>query len=465
MAHQDEPVASGAGRGLAAPDGPLSGAPPGADVLSPVQERQRIRSIDVLRGVAVLGILPMNIPFFALSNFGFVNPSITGGFEGRNFWTWYLGHLVFELKMMAIFSMLFGAGLVLISDRAAAKGRSPAGIYYRRVMWLLLIGLIHAYGFWWGDILVIYALCGFLLYPLRRIPARWLVLIGIVVNLTAVPVQFGQGAWFEFMRDQAALADGAVARGEEPTEFQQGMKEGWEDIAKDFVGTPEALEEERKRYVEGGWDLFVSRAKENVFFQTFGFFFFGLWRPGGMMILGMGLMKLGIFSAARSNRFYGIGAVLGYVIGLPIVWLGAERNPAHAFDMIYMFKEGFHYNYIGSMFAAFAHVCVVMLICKNGALPRTSGLLADVGRMPLTNYLMQTLICTTVFYGYGLALWGRFDRFELLAFVLGIWVLLVLLSRWWMARFRFGPAEWLWRSLSYWSLQPMRHAAPAPMAG
>ncbi len=458
MAHGPGQVGQGANGQREVSNRPAD-LPTGADVLSPVQEPQRIRSIDVLRGVAVLGILPMNIPFFALSGFGWIDPSITGGFEGRNYWTWLIGHFIFELKMMAIFSMLFGAGLVLISDRVAAKGRSPMGIYYRRVAWLLVIGLVHAYGFWWGDILVTYALCGFLLYPLRRVPARWLVLIGIVVNLIAVPVQSGFGNWLEFMRDQASIVDAAVARGEEPTAFQSEMKQAWTEQEKQFVATPESLEEERKRYVEGGWDLFIHRAKENVFFQTLGMFFFGLWRPGGMMLLGMGLMKLGVFSAARSTRFYTIGAILGYCIGLPIVWLSGQRNPAHGFDFVYMFKEGFHYNYVGSMFVAFAHVCVVMLICKHRLVPRVTSLLASVGRMPLTNYLLQTLIATTIFYGYGLGRWGRFDRFELLGFVFGIWAFLIVLSRWWLARFRYGPAEWLWRSLTYGSPQPMRRDA------
>ena len=228
--------------------------------LKPVLESQRVDSVDILRGVALLGILVINIDFFALPGTIFFDPSSAGGFEGLDLLTWKFGTLFFLQKMMAIFSMLFGAGVILMHQRAEGAGRSGfAGVWYRRTFWLLLLGLVHAYLMWYGSILV-----------------------------------------------------------------------------------------------------------------------------------------------------------------------------------------------------ALGHVALVMLICKAGLLRWLTDRLAAVGRMAFTNYFTQTILCTTLFYGFGFGLFGSVNRFGLIWIVFAIWVLQLLYSPWWLKRFRFGPMEWLWRSLTYWKRQPMR---------
>ena len=146
----------------------------------PVRATERIGSVDILRGLAVLGILVINIEFFALPNAIYFNPKIAGGFSGLNFLSWKFGYLFFLQKMMAIFSMLFGAGLILLGKRAVSSGKKFKGIYYRRIFWLLLIGAVHAYFFWYGDILFTYAICGLILYPFRRRSAGLLIILGLV---------------------------------------------------------------------------------------------------------------------------------------------------------------------------------------------------------------------------------------------------------------------------------------------
>jgi uncharacterized protein len=399
---------------------------------APVAAGERVASIDVLRGVALLGILPINVWSFALPDAALRDPRAAGGFGGANFAAWLGCHLLFEQKMMSIFSMLFGAGLVLQAERAAARGASPAGTYYRRLLWLLVFGLLHAYLLWEGDILTAYALCGLALYPFRRLSPAALIPLGLAVFLLAVPVNVGAGLLERAAPDDAPGA--AAAAGDEA--------DG--DLAADVSAH------------RGGYgQLVVYRARQNLWMQTA---FFVLWagpRAGGLMLLGMALLKLGVFGAARSFRFYAALAAVGYGAGLPVVAWGAYQLVRHDFDEVYQDLVGGHYNYVGSLFVALGHVGAVMMVCKAGALPRLTARLAAVGRMALTNYLAQTLLCTTLFYGYGFGLFDRLDRFELLGVVAAVWLLQLAYSPLWLRHFRFGPAEWLWRSLTYGKMQPM----------
>ena len=165
----------------------------------------------------------MNIPWFAFHSYAFFNPTLGGGFEGANFAVWLGSHLLFDTKMMALFSMLFGAGLVLMADRIERRGGSAAGVYYRRIAWLLVIGLLHAYLLWMGDILVSYALCGLALYPVRRWRPRVLIGIGAFLLLIGVAINVGQGFFFEFARTHAQAATAALDAGDTPTQLQSDM--------------------------------------------------------------------------------------------------------------------------------------------------------------------------------------------------------------------------------------------------
>jgi uncharacterized protein len=396
-------------------------------LLTPVAAGERIAAIDVLRGVGLLGILTINIGSFALPDVIFRDPRAAGGFAGANFAAWLGCYLLFDQKMMSIFSMLFGAGLVLQTERSDARGASLTATYYRRVFWLLVIGLLHAYLLWEGDILTAYALCGMVLYPFRRLRPYALIVLGLVVFLLAVPLNVAAGL--------AGPSDPITA----------------EDIARDIAV-----------HHGGYWELLRYRAEQSMWMQTV---FFVLWagpRAAGLMLVGMALMKLGVFGAARSFRFYAALAAVGYGVGLPVVGLGAYQLVRHDFDEVYQSLVGGHFNYLGSLLVALGHVGTVMLLCKAGALPWLTARLAAVGRMALTNYLMQTLLCTTLFYGYGFGLFDRLDRAQLLGVVGAVWLLQLAYSLPWLRHFRFGPAEWLWRSLTYWRPQPMRVARPGP---
>jgi uncharacterized protein len=428
-------------------------APPPA--LAPIGAGERAASIDTLRGFALLGILWMNIPWFALSEHTWVNPRIDGGFTGADRIMWLLGLFVFDQKMMAIFSALFGAGLVILSERAATRDISLAALYYRRIFWLLIIGLVHGNIIWWGDILVLYAVCGVFLYPLRRLRGRVLVALGLAITLVCVPLWVYQGAQMRETRDLAAEAAALRAQGTEPPPDLARAQERWaEDLDAALPDEDDLLEERRIQATMGS--LLVAHFWDNIEFYTWGALDWGLWRAGGLMIVGMGLYKLGVFTARRSTRFYALCALLGYSTGWTLIGVGYWRIERSGWDLVHMAIEGHLWNYVGSLFVALAHTSAVMLLVRAGALRAVTSRLAAVGRMALTNYLAQSLIMTFVFYPWGLNLWSEFDRAALVLFIVGVWTIELLWSPWWLARFRFGPMEWLWRSLTYWRPQPMR---------
>jgi uncharacterized protein len=167
-------------------------------------------------------------------------------------------------------------------------------------------------------------------------------------------------------------------------------------------------------------------------------------------------MKLGVFSAQRSRRFYLWMVGLGYGIGLPLMVFDALELIQHKFAFDYMIHGGILYNLFGSLVVALGHVGVLMLIVQSGTIGWLTRRLAAVGRMALTNYLTQSLVCTTLFYGYGYGLFGHINRTGLAAIVLAIWIFQLIVSPIWLKSYRFGPAEWLWRSLTYWRIQRMR---------
>jgi uncharacterized protein len=422
----------------------------------PVAPAERIASIDVLRGLALLGILVINIDFFALPMAIFSNPTVAGGFTGFDLLTWKFDYLFFLEKMMAIFSMLFGAGLILMYNRADKTQGKFAGTYYLRILWLALFGLIHAYLFWYGDILFSYALCGLLLYPFRRRSPRLLIILAVVVLMIGGLMSFGAGISFSMLKNQAIAVEEAEAAGEKVEPYQIAMRDQWYGIRDGFMASPQSVAAEIEAYRGSLHEVSDFRIGQSLMMQTQGFFFRVFWRVLALMLLGMALMKLGMFSGERSPRFYILCIVIGYGIGLPVCGYGMGTLIGHNFDFIHFFKTGSLFNYFGSVLVSLGHIGVLMLIYKSGLLSWLTGRLAAVGRMAFSNYFLHTLICTTLFYGYGFGLFGHINRFGLFGIVVAIWILQLYISPLWLKHFRFGPAEWLWRSLTYRKLQPMR---------
>ncbi len=428
-------------------------SPPPA--LQPVAEPERLEVVDTLRGFALLGILVMNVYAFAMPFAAYSNPLLYGGSTGVSYWTWIVTHMFFDQKLMTLFSMLFGAGLVLMAERAEARGVAYGGTYYRRMFWLLVIGAAHGYLLWFGDILFHYALCGLLIYPLRRRSPKALITFGVVLILMGLPVSTGLGTFFAEQRRAGLAAEELAAGGETLDEAQEFARQSWAETRQFVEPSAEVLAEEIAAYRGGYLAIVRHRAPTVLMMQTFVTFTYVLWRVGGLMLIGMALMKLGVFSAARSSRYYRWCVGLGCGLGFPIMTYGLRQLTLHSFDGIHLFKVGNHYNYVGSIGVAFGYLGVVMLICRQGVWRRLRARLAAVGRMALTNYLMQSVLMTTLFYGYGFGLYGSVDRFPQMGFVVAVLALQLWWSPLWLRRYRFGPFEWVWRSLTYWRRQPM----------
>ena len=427
----------------------------------PVDGAERVSSVDVIRGVALMGILAMNIVGIAWPRPVYSIPIAAPGADRADLLLWGFNHLVFDTKMMTLFSMLFGAGLVLMSDRAKGRGARMGWIYYRRVFWLLMIGLVHAYLIWDGDILVLYASCGLLLYPIRNVSGKTLIVVGGCLNLLLVPLWLGfSKGVVPFMRSTSEQVDVRVKAGETPEAWKKQVGEAWKQMSKiedpkreDFL---KAIQIHRGSY----WGIVKDRARQLIWGHTLGFLLLEWWWIGGRMLIGMGLLKLGVFGAGLSKRTYLTMMVVGYGIGLPIMVFDAIHESTHRFYIdrqVWQVIEGWPMlNYFGGLPVVFGHIGLVMLICKTNALPGLTRRLGAAGRMALSCYLFDSIVCTTLFYGYGFDLFATLYRPMLYAIVLTIWTAQLLVCPLWLEKFRFGPAEWLWRSLTYWKPQPMR---------
>ncbi|MEM7477713.1 MAG: DUF418 domain-containing protein [Planctomycetota bacterium] len=398
----------------------------------PVSKPERVESIDVLRGFALLGILLLNIQSFGLISARYLNPMAGGELSGGPYVAWWFTHVLGDSKFMTLFSMLFGAGIVLMWQRARDAGRKFTGLHYRRMFWLVLFGLLHAHLLWAGDILFAYGVTGMLVYWLCGLRARWLLPIGIVWFSVGSALSIFFGLTMPLWGD-AELA-----------EFSHTWNPDSAMIAAEI-----ALH-------RGGYlDLLPYRSAEAFEMETFLYLIWALWRAGGLMLIGMGLFKLGVFSAQRSQRFYALGCLFGFGIGLPVIVMGVQQNAARDWDMMYSFFFGGQFNYWGSVLVSYGYLSLIMLLCKTGVFAWLQSRLAAVGQMALTNYLTHTIVCTTLFNGYGLGWYEKLDRVQLLLVVVTIWILQLIISPLWLTRFRFGPFEWLWRSLSYWKWQPI----------
>ncbi len=450
---------------------PVAAEPVAPVAAEPVRADERFASVDLLRGVALCGILAMNIVDFAWPEAKYMNPYAGPDRPSvLDLSAWTFNHVVFDTKMMTLFSMLFGAGLVLMGDRAEARGASIRGVYYRRVLWLLAIGLCHAYLIWAGDILVMYAECGLLLYLFRKKTPRTLLITGAILVAIIVPLYFGLLAGVNFMKATTARVEARRAADQTPATWETRVANFWTANLRDDM-TPNAekrAENFRKNmttYRGGYLGIVKHRAKEVWKGQVFGMLFFGWWYTGGRMLIGMGLMKLGVFSAERSRRFYLTMLAVGYGIGLPLLILSAARSISIEFDPKYALSPWGLTGFLGSLPMVFGHIGAVMLIYQSGVATRLTRRLSAVGRMALSNYLTHSIVCTTLFYGYGFGLFGHVGRAALVLIVIAIWSAQIWYSPLWLARFRYGPAEWLWRSLTYGKPQPMRirptSAAPA----
>jgi uncharacterized protein len=392
---------------------------------------------------------------------------------------WAFAHLLVENKMRTLFSTLFGAGVLLMTANAREKTRHPGWLHYRRMFWLLVFGALHAYLLWTGDILFAYASIGLWLYPLRNLRARVLVGFGLFLLLTPLLLAAAAPWVIDWVKERGRAVEHrlkeATAGEEHPAvEEEAANASGGDDLpwldAK-FLAGYRALEGMRRRgpqpemvtlnirkYREQGYLEGVTERFWDMIWAQLAELLIGILGLGWPMVLGMGLMKLGFFSGDWETSRYGWWALGLYLLGIPMTWWGMMLSLQGGNSLGTQLRVILPLDWVGSLFLTLAHASALLWLWKTGRLDWLAGRLQAAGRMALSNYLSHSLICSLIFSGYGLALYGNLPRTGLAALVAGIWVFQLAASPWWLARFRFGPAEWLWRSLTYWKLQPMRVA-------
>ncbi|MDG2250285.1 MAG: DUF418 domain-containing protein [Gammaproteobacteria bacterium] len=421
----------------------------------PVTEKQRIRSIDTLRGLALLGILLLNIITFANPFAAYYDPRVDGADSGLNLAVAMAVDIWFEGSFRAIFSMLFGAGLLIFIDKPSVDANVTKSLYYRRTVLLVGFGLFNSYFLLWaGDILYAYGMTGLLLYFFRDFPARKLAqfaaLILLLLGLLHIGSHFaGRAIYAEYQTVISLPADSEISAD------QQQILDNWDLFQRQQFAAPDQVAEQIEARQSGYINNFLVTAEINIAFQGVIFLLNNLWDAGAMMLLGMAFMKWKILDASRSMSFYLKMTAIGFGVGLTINTWEVVTYVSSGFEPFWAAAARPSYD-VGRMAMALGYIGLVMIICKLDILVWLRYALARVGQMALTNYLSQSLICNIIFMGFGFGLFAQLERFEIYYVVFGVWVFQILFSVYWLKHYRYGPAEWLWRSLTYKKKQSLR---------
>lgn len=403
-------------------------------ILQPIDTQKRVMSLDILRGAGVLGILLMSIQSFSMPPSAYLNPTSFENLEGINFYVWLLSYVFANEKFFAILAMLFGASIILISQKAKKEHLRSSNLQYRRFFWLLIIGVFHAYLLWYGDLLVAFSICGFFMFAFRSKSKQYLFRAGIVFLSLGSVLQLIFAYSIPFW---------------EAGQFQELERTIWNPTATD-------ISYQIDHYTSSWERQMLVRVPEAFNMQTKVFLSEIFWKVSGLMLLGMAFYKKGVLTAKQSKKYISKVAVYGIGVGLPLVVTGVLLDFHYRWDFELSYFYFSQFNYWGSVLLAIGYCGVIVLICKISTRSFIARSLSYVGRMSLSNYLFQSIICTFIFYGHGLGLYGDLDRSAQGVAVLLLWIFQIAFSTIWLNFFQYGPFEWLWRSLSYGRLQAIR---------
>ncbi|MEO5890850.1 MAG: DUF418 domain-containing protein [Ferruginibacter sp.] len=432
--------------------------------VAPVSQRERIVIIDSLRGIALLGILLMNIPYFALPDPVSDNLMVNNELGTINQKAWYFVNWFLEGSQRAIFSLLFGAGIILFITRLEKRvdGLMTAEYFIRRQLWLLFFGLINAFVLLWsGDILFQYAIIGIIAFAFRRLSPKSLLIAAFICMLLMTAREN-----INLYRDHKVIAKGeAIARLDTTkvklTELQQeelGEMTGFKERAS--IESQRKEMEKNLREIRGTYPEVYSNFSNLSTRLEFYFTYYGLWDVLVFMFIGMAFYKNGILTGGAPVKIYWLLCILGLGAGLTVSYFRLQPLILARFNHFDHIKSiRFEYYEISRTLRSLGIFGLIMLLHKSGWFGWLFRLMKPVGQMAFTNYLMQSLICAVYFYGFGFGMFGKLQRYEIYYVVAAIWVVEIIWSHAWLHYFRFGPLEWVWRSLTYWKQQPMKRKA------
>ncbi len=423
--------------------------------LAPVGERERVFTLDALRGVAIFGVLIANVLTFAFPAWSAPAPGSGGGEQV----SLLLVAFFVEGKFYVLFALLFGMGLALQSDRAEASGRAFAGVYVRRLGVLLVFGIAHGVLLYSGDILAFYAVLGVVAMALRRLRRRTLLVIAIallMVNVSAIGVHsvLNPGSVMPTVPDWQQLLEEHRADVLTTPAGQAGAGVSEPDRRLAFL---EVMADETRIFQSGSWgERTRHRAAAYMLVGWPLRMLYTSWRVLGFFVLGMYFVRRGIFLEAEGPRpRYLTWLWSGLLIGLLMQLIGGAVQVASPGNVLVV-MTGVLGLLAGGLIHALAYASGVAWLCLRPAGRRLLQPVAAVGRMALTNYLMSSVVFGLIFYNSGFGLMGRVSTTQALSVALALYAAQMVLSSFWMHRYRFGPFEWLWRTITYWRRQPIR---------
>ncbi|MFL5807892.1 MAG: DUF418 domain-containing protein, partial [Flavisolibacter sp.] len=421
---------------------------------------ERIAILDSLRGIAILGILLMNIPSFGLAGNGH-DPFLFNE-NSVNYNTWFFVELLPDGTQRALFSMLFGAGIILFVRSAEKKvgGIAPADYFFRRQMWLFLFALVDIFIFLWsGDILLDYALLGMFMFTFRKLSSKGL-LIGAGVCLLLVLARENR----DLYKDKSLIAKGEAIEALKLPPGKLNLKQK-DDLAAYTAyrdrGTMEKRKERNERFTlmmgTGNYaDLYEFRT-ERYLNSAVHYTFYYAWDVLLFMFLGMAFFKMGILTGMASSKLYWWMFIIGSSLGILLAYLDLQPFiAAKGYGFITTKNTSFSFYQLQRVLRSLGLFGLIMLLYKSGICKWLFEMMRPVGRMAFTNYLMQSIMCGLIFYSVGFGMMGRLERHELYYVVGAVWIFQIIFSNIWMRYYQFGPFEWAWRSLTYWQKQPMR---------
>ncbi len=437
----------------------MSTTNPTASIAAPVAQSERIIILDSLRGIAILGILLMNIPGFALPDPALLDPSVLNEGGTINFRTWYFIEWFMEGSQRALFSMLFGAGIILFISNQERKvdGLWPADYFLRRQLWLLVFGLFNAFVLlWFWDILFHYALVGIIMFAFRRLSPKALI-IGAVISLLLMTARENVNAYRDrkmiYKGEQIAKLDTTVTKLTDTQKEDLGAMTGFKEKAS--MDAKKKKMEKNLATVRGSYGGFYEYQSERSFRGEVHYTYDGLWDIMVFMFLGMAFYKSGVMLGKASAKVYWALFIGGLGLGLTLSYFRLQPQITYGFNAFdYTKNVKFEFYEISRTFRAIGIFGLIMLLYKSGWFKWLFALMRPVGQMAFTNYLMQSLLVGLFFYGVGFGMYGKLQRYEIYYVVAATWVLEIIWSHIWLRFFRFGPLEWCWRSLTYWKRQP-----------
>jgi uncharacterized protein len=391
----------------------------------------------------------MNVVSFSLPDPAYWDPSGHGGGTGWNLRVFMFNSLFVDGSMRAIFSMLFGAGVILFTSAVEQKGdpAESANLWYRRTIWLILFGILHAYLLIFpGEILFYYGIAGLFLYPARKASPRRLLLFSLFLITVLAVVRITDYRVSRNQYEVTVSAERALASGEEITPEQLVTMGKWYYKLSNYKPDITAREQVVRAMQSGYFSALSTMAPYVRFMQTEYLYRIGFLDALSMMLLGMVLFRWGVLQGEKRFLVY-LGMVgMGYGIGIPVNWLETTTYIQSDFDLLAYFRMNRTYD-LGRVFIATGHIGLVMIFVRLNVLNWLKVALAAVGRMALTNYVMHTVVAAIIFIGF--KQYGQWQRYQLYYLAAGIWIFQLVVSYLWLRRFSYGPLEWLWRRLTY----------------